>query len=103
MQPECPAQAIHYDEMFSNVDGRIIREPRLRLACILAVNDFIPENSGTVIYPGSHTWPMARGLDADRDQHFALNMKAGPSLAMWTGAMHLPRWCAPERVQQIAK
>jgi hypothetical protein len=74
-------QPLHYDDAFCNV-------PRPRqafsVATIWAIDDFTPENGGTIIYPKSHLW--GDRVPSVEDEHFALTMEKG-SVAVFLGTL----------------
>ena len=52
-------QRLHYDDSFYPFDHP---RPSISMSTIGAIDAFTPENGGTVMYPGSHLWPMERRL-----------------------------------------
>ena len=77
------AQRIHHDDSFYPFPHP---RPSISMSTIGAIDAFTTENGGTVIYPGSHLWPMERrqalvqAYEAgrtDTEPHFSLTMPAG--------------------------
>jgi ectoine hydroxylase-related dioxygenase (phytanoyl-CoA dioxygenase family) len=79
------AQALHFDDSFYP----FLRPRRaISISVIGAIDAFMPENGGTVLYPGSHKWSseriqavreaLARGeMSADAERRTQLAMPAG--------------------------
>ena len=51
------AQALHFDDGFYPFPRP---RPAISISVIGAIDTFTPENGGTVLYRGSHTWPSER-------------------------------------------
>jgi ectoine hydroxylase-related dioxygenase (phytanoyl-CoA dioxygenase family) len=81
------AQALHFDDAFYPFP-----RPRraISISVIGAIDAFTPENGGTVLYRGSHTWPLER-IQAVRDAMARGEISAGAEhrtqLAMPPGAI----------------
>ena len=58
------AQSLHHDDSFYPFP-----HPRasISMSTIGAIDAFTPDNGGTVMYPGSHLWPMERRVAVVRD------------------------------------
>jgi ectoine hydroxylase-related dioxygenase (phytanoyl-CoA dioxygenase family) len=88
------AQSLHFDDSFYPFPRP---RPAFSISTIGAIDAFTPENGGTVMYRGSHTWPLerihallaslARG-DATRDteSRVQLTMPAG-ALCIFQGTL----------------
>jgi len=83
-------QKLHYDQQFQNLHPSrdpFSSEPYL-LNFMIAIDDFTPENGGTVFLPGSHLWEVGR-LPTEHDEKISLTMKAGSFCAfsglLWHG------------------
>ena len=59
IHPGEAAQALHHDDSFYPFPHP---RPSISMSTIGAVDAFTAENGGTVMYPGSHVWPMERRL-----------------------------------------
>lgn len=77
------AQNIHHDDSFYPFPHP---RPSISISTIGAIDAFTPENGGTVMFPGSHLWPMERRIalrdayDAGREiteRSIKLTMPAG--------------------------
>ena len=86
------AQSLHFDDSFYQVQRP---RPPIGMSVIGAIDAFTAENGGTVIYPGSHAWPVERGvalreaLDAGKpspESSFALTMPAG-AICLFQGTL----------------
>ncbi|MHB8528675.1 MAG: phytanoyl-CoA dioxygenase family protein [Caulobacteraceae bacterium] len=92
IHPGEAAQSLHHDDSFYPFPPP---RPAISLSTIGAVDAFTAENGGTVMYPGSHSWPMERRaavLEADRagrrtgEEAIALTMPAG-ALCVFQGTL----------------
>ncbi|MBS0412486.1 MAG: phytanoyl-CoA dioxygenase family protein [Proteobacteria bacterium] len=61
-------------------------ERHVRLQIMLAVSDFTAENGGTLVIPGSHTWPDTRV--PKMDEAISTVMKAGSALLFIGSTYH---------------
>ncbi len=57
IHPGEAAQALHHDDSFYPFPHP---RPSISISTIGAIDAFTAENGGTVMYPGSHLWPMER-------------------------------------------
>jgi len=81
------AQALHFDDSFYPFPRP---RPAISVSVIGAIDAFTPENGGTVLYRGSHTWSLERiQLVREAVAHGDLSPEAGCrlQLAMPAGAI----------------
>lgn len=76
-------QPIHTDDAFYQIPRP--RQP-LGAATIWAIDDFMQENGGTVIIPGSHTWGEGHPDETQLAQQINCEMKAG-SVVFFLGTL----------------
>jgi ectoine hydroxylase-related dioxygenase (phytanoyl-CoA dioxygenase family) len=88
------AQSLHFDDSFYPFPRP---RPAFSISTIGAIDAFTPENGGTVMYRGSHTWTLerihallaslARGdATQDTESRFQLTMPAG-ALCVFQGTL----------------
>jgi ectoine hydroxylase-related dioxygenase (phytanoyl-CoA dioxygenase family) len=80
IHPGEKAQDLHFDDSFYPFPRP---RPAISISTIGAIDAFTAENGGTVMYPGSHKWPLRRW----RDLHDAL--ARGESTADSRSVIHL--------------
>jgi ectoine hydroxylase-related dioxygenase (phytanoyl-CoA dioxygenase family) len=92
IHPGEKAQSIHHDDSFYPFPHP---RPSISISTIGAIDAFTPQNGGTVMYPGSHLWPMERRqalLNAwamgrpDAETRIFLTMPAG-ALCVFQGTL----------------
>ena len=82
--PGAREQVLHREE--DSFQFFPLPRPNLVLASMWAINDFTEANGGTLLVPGSHTWPKER--TARREEIVSAAMPAGSVLFWMGGTLH---------------